>query len=104
MGRVIDLEAWRHRRPTRVEHAGLERTPEGRDERLGPPTPLARLERAIGRLDPLVSRGTSRIGPRVETELLAITGAVTAGRVEDAATRAERLAERLEHPSSRAAR
>jgi hypothetical protein len=40
----------------------------------------------------------------VESELLAITGAVTAGRVEDAATRAERLAERLEHPSSRAAR
>jgi hypothetical protein len=35
---------------------------------------------------------------------LAITGAVTAGRVEDAAARAERLAERLEHPSSRAAR
>jgi hypothetical protein len=51
-----------------------------------------------------VNRGTGRIGPRVETELLAITGAVTAGRVEDAASRAERLAERLEHPSSRAAR
>jgi hypothetical protein len=106
MGRVIDLDAWRRRRPAQVGHTGLERTPEGpaQDERLGPPAPLARLERAIGRLDPLVNGGTSRIGPRVETELLAITGAVTAGRVEDAATRAERLAERLEHPSSRAAR
>jgi len=52
----------------------------------------------------MINGGTGRIGPRVETELLAITGAVTAGRVEDAASRAERLAERLEHPSSRAAR
>ena len=106
MGRVIDLEAWRRGRPARAEHAGLERAPEGRarDERLWPRAPLARLERAIGRLDPLVNGGTGRIGSRVETELLAITGAVTAGRVEDAASRAERLAERLEHPSSRAAR
>jgi len=104
MGRVIDLEAWRLRRPALAEHVGLERPLEGRDGRLWPPTSLARLERAIGRLDPLVNGGTGRIGPRVETELLAITGAVTAGRVEDAATRAERLAERLEHPSSRAAR
>jgi len=104
MGRVIDLEAWRLRRPARAEHVGLERPLEGRDGRLWPPTSLARLERAIGRLDPLVNGGTGRIGPQVETELLAITGAVTAGRVEDAATRAERLAERLEHPSSRAAR
>jgi hypothetical protein len=53
-------------------------------------------------LDSLVARGTGRIGPRVEAELLAITGAVTAGRTDDAAERAERLAERLEHPSARA--
>jgi hypothetical protein len=83
------------------ESAGLD---EGRHSLWSRPAPLARLERAIGRLDPLVNGGTGRIGPRVETELLAITGAVTAGRVEDAAARAERLAERLEHPSSRAAR
>jgi hypothetical protein len=101
MGRVIDLEAWRCRRPRIAEHAA---DGPARTERPEPGAPIARLERAIGRLDPLVNRGTSRIGPRVETELLAITGAVTAGRVEDAATRAERLAERLEHPSSRAAR
>ena len=101
MGRVIDLQAWRHRRPRTEEAAALERA---RHVRSRPGSPLARLDRAIGRLDPLVNGGTGRIGPRVETELLAITGAVTAGRVEDAATRAERLAERLEHPSSRAAR
>lgn len=80
MGRVIDLDAWRR------EH--------DRD-------PLRRLERAIGRLDSLLSRGSGRIGPRVESELLAITGAVTSGLVEQAADRAERLAERLEHPSAR---
>jgi len=101
VGRVIELDAWRRRRlpPDEDPSLGLARsglaTPSG---------PLARLERAIGRLDPLVNGGTGRIGSRVETELLAITGAMTAGRVEDAATRAERLAERLEHPSSRAAR
>lgn len=101
MGRVIDLEVWRRRRPRIEEGAGLDQGRHGLWRRRAP---LARLERAIGRLDPLVNGGTGRIGPRVETELLAITGAVTAGRVEDAATRAERLAERLEHPSSRAAR
>ena len=101
MGRVIDLEAWRRRRPRMDESPCLDLGRHGLWRR---PAPIARLERAVGRLDPLVNGGTGRIGPRVETELLAITGAVTAGRVEDAATRAERLAERLEHPSSRAAR
>lgn len=80
MGSVIDLTAWREER----EH-----------------DPLRRLERAIGRLDALLARGSGRIGPLVEAELLAITGAVTAGLAEDAADRAERLAERLEHPSAR---
>lgn len=109
VGTVIDLEAWRRRpasdgerdhepglEPNQVQAEGL--TPE-RGRRT-----LARLERAVARLDPLVRRGTGRIGPRVETELLTITGAVTAGRVRDAADRAERLAERLKHPSSLAAR
>lgn len=98
MGRVIDLEAWRR---------GRFGTGEESDGELGrePGNPaLARLERAVARLDPLVRRGTGRLGPRVETELLSITGAVTAGRVRDAAERAERLAERLAHPSSLAAR
>jgi hypothetical protein len=98
MGTVIELAVWRRRRPRIDDVPRFDRGLEPGS------TPLARLERAIGRLDPLVNVGTGRIGPRVETELLAITGAVTAGRVEDAATRAERLAERLEHPSSRTAR
>lgn len=83
MGLLIDLTAWR----------------EARDR-----DPVVRLERAIGRLDRLLSEGPGRIGHRVESELLAITGAVTAGLAEEAAERAERLADRLEHPASRAAR
>jgi hypothetical protein len=80
MGSVIDLAAWLQ------EHE--------RD-------PVARLERAIRRLEAQLRRGTGRIGPRVESELLAITGAMTANLQEEAAERAERLAERLEHPSAR---
>lgn len=83
MGTLIDLEAWRE------QHE--------RD-------PVVRLERAVRRLDRLLGEGPVRIGPRVESELLAITGAVTAGIAEEAAERAERLADRLEHPTSRAAR
>jgi hypothetical protein len=101
MGTVIELDVWRRRRPRIDEDARVDQGRQGLWRRT---VPLARLERAIGRLDPLINSGTGRIGPRVETELLAITGAVTAGRVEHAATRAERLAERLEHPSSRAVR
>jgi hypothetical protein len=62
---------------------------------------VKRLERAIVRLELQLSRGPSRLGPRVEAELLAITGAVSAGLRDEAAERAERLAERLEHPSAR---
>jgi hypothetical protein len=80
MGTVIDLAAWQQAR----EH-----------------DPVARLERAISRLESRLEHGMGRIGPRVEAELLAITGAITAGHEEEAAERAERLAERLEHPSAR---
>jgi uncharacterized protein YigA (DUF484 family) len=80
MGTVVELRAWREAR-----------------ER----NPVARLERAISRLEAQLARGTGRIGPRVEAELLAITTAMTANRQEEAAERAERLAERLEHPSAR---
>jgi len=83
VGILIDLEAWRE------QHE--------RD-------PVVRLERAIRRLDRLLGDGPGRIGRRVESELLAITGAVTSGIAEEAAERAERLADRLEHPASRAAR
>jgi len=80
MGRVIDLAAWREQREL---------------------DPMVRLEHAIARLDSLLQVGSGRIGPHVESELLAITGAVTAGLRHEAAEGAERLAERLEHPSAR---
>jgi hypothetical protein len=90
MGAVIDLAAWRRRR----EHVVL----------IEDRVPVPRLDAAVARLERLMRSGTGRISARVEAELLAITGAVTAGRMEEAAARAERLAERLEHPSSSLAR
>jgi hypothetical protein len=60
MGDVVDLQEWRQRH---------ERDPE------------TRLERAIARLDALLKRGSGRLGGRVETELLAITGAVAGSRL-----------------------
>jgi hypothetical protein len=92
VGRILDLEAWRHEHRLVVREVDDEVALQ----------PLRRLEQAIRRLDGLVARGTGRISSRVESELLAIMGAVTAGRPEEAAERAERLAERLEHPSARA--
>lgn len=80
MGQVIELAEWLEARE--------------RD-------PVVRLERAVARLEVQLERGPSRLGRRVESELLAITGAVTAGLQEEAAERAQRLAERLEHPSAR---
>lgn len=80
MGQVIELAEWLEARE--------------RD-------PVVRLERAVARLEVQLERGPSRLGRRVESELLAITGAVTTGLQEEAAERAERLAERLEHPSAR---
>lgn len=80
MGEVVHLQEWLERREK---------------------DPLTRLVRAIVRLDGLLTYGSGRLGSRVESELLAITGAVTAGLEDEAAERAERLAERLEHPSAR---
>ncbi|MGZ4114517.1 MAG: hypothetical protein ACXVQT_05495 [Actinomycetota bacterium] len=94
MGAVIDLAAWKKRRE-RVVLAG---------DPVASPVPVPRLDAAVARLERLMRSGTGRISARVETELLAITGAVTAGRMNEAAQRAERLAERLEHPSSSLAR
>jgi hypothetical protein len=100
MGQVVDLQAWRLRKQ------GLATQPVLLDP--GQPQPAAQERPAVARLDAAVRRieramasGQRRISERVETELLALTGAVSAGRTEEAATRAERLAERLEHPSSR---
>jgi len=91
VAQVIDFQAWR--REHRIEALVAPDDDES----------LRRLERAIMRLDGLVAKGTSRLGRRVESELLAITGAVTAGLTKEAVERAERLAERLEHPSARTA-
>jgi hypothetical protein len=92
VGRIVDLEAWRREHRLVVREVPDEVAQQ----------PLRRLERAIRRLDDLVARGTGRISSRVERELVQIMGAVTAGRPTEAAERAERLAERLEHPSARA--
>lgn len=80
MGQVVDLADWRDAR-----------------ER----SPVARIERAIRRLEAQLEHGTGRIGRLVEAELLAIIGAMASGHQDEAAERAERLAERLEHPSAR---
>jgi hypothetical protein len=99
MGTVVDLRDWRTRRDLRDRL----RQP-ANDRRDGGRTPVPRLDAAVARLERLMRGGTGRISARVETELLAITGAVTAGRMDEAARRAERLAERLAHPSSSLAR
>ncbi len=80
MDTVVDLLQWRRSRRA-----------EGVDE-------VERLERAIGHLDSVASaslEGTGPLEPWVETELLAILGALAADLLADAAVRAERLAGRL---------
>lgn len=90
MGRVIDLSSW------------LER----HDRHPAPPTEaLDRLDRAVARLDPLLQEVMRKGSPEheIETELLAVTGALAVGFTDEAALRAERLSRRLEarlrHPS-----
>jgi hypothetical protein len=101
VGRVIDFEVWRRRlRPGSEPSSPSEQpslAPEGR-------SPTDRLDAVLGRLDPLVRSGSGHVATRVETELLAIIGAVNSGLLDEALARAERLTSRLEHPSARAAR
>jgi hypothetical protein len=61
---------------------------------------LSRLEESVGRLDPLVRRSRNRLHEAVQRELLAIAAEVSRGRPLDAAARADRLADRLEHPAA----
>lgn len=92
MDRVIDLAAWRR---LRAVQAGAHPAGAGGGEA---DRRVARLERAVERLHSLVSKAVDRDGRlegRVETELLAIMGQLTVGSVGDAASRAERLADRL---------
>lgn len=92
MGRIISIEDWRarHDRPKSTTH------PAGTGRSAG--DPVARLERAVARLEPLldeVVRGGGPTRAQVETELLAVSGAVSLQMYGDAAARVERLATRL---------
>ena len=92
MGTVTDLRRWRAQRE-RTAAARLVVTVDA----------VRRLERAVRRLDPAVASVAAPDGtvdPRIETELLAITGAVSIGETDQALERAERLADRLEHPAA----
>lgn len=61
---------------------------------------LERLDQAVGRLDPLVSGQRQHLTPSVERELTRIATDVSAGLAQQAADRAERLADLLEHPAA----
>jgi hypothetical protein len=77
MGSVISIEAWRQERQA--------------DD------PSERLEQAVFELDGVLQGLPPKrlADPLVERELLAITGAVSVGLLDDAADRAERLTDRL---------
>ncbi|MGH2631584.1 MAG: hypothetical protein ACRDHI_13650 [Actinomycetota bacterium] len=82
MAQVISLDDFRARRTGPLAHA------------------VQRLDRAVGRLDPLVRDRTGRLVPSVERELALIARDVGAGNPLQAAIRAERLADLLEHPAA----
>ncbi|MGZ8805423.1 MAG: hypothetical protein ACXWZG_09000 [Microbacterium sp.] len=82
MAQVISLDDYRTRR-----HGPLAQA-------------VQRLDRAVGRLDPLVRGRTGHLAPSVERELALIARDVGGGRPLQAAIRAERLADLLEHPAA----
>jgi hypothetical protein len=99
MSGIVDLLEWHRRRAVQTPEPEPSEPPP--DEAVSPEI-VARLERAIDRLTPLVTRtldSGERLQPKVETELLAIMGELTVGLVGEAATRAERLVGRLEAAS-----
>jgi hypothetical protein len=71
-----------------------------RDRRFPGVVAMQRLEQAVGRLDVVVQRRPGRMAPTVERELLIIARAVSSGMPREAADRAERLADLLEHPAA----
>jgi hypothetical protein len=81
MAQVISLDSYRERRDPLA-------------------AAMARLEGAVGRLDPLVTGRRGILSPRVERELAAIAREVALGHPQEAADRAERLADLLEHPAA----
>jgi hypothetical protein len=78
MGTVTSIEDWR-------------------SERAPVDDPSDRLERAVQALDAALRETSSHLlaDPQIERDLLAITGAVSIGLLEEAADRAERLRELL---------
>ena len=81
MGRVVDLGAYRERRRAALAD------------------PIARLERAVRRLDAILAHPSARrhlARPEVEAELRAINAQVSMGLAERAAERIERLIASLE--------
>jgi hypothetical protein len=62
---------------------------------------MQRLEAAVGRLEPLIRSGSAKLTPSMEHELEAIAKEVAFGYPRQAAVRAERLADLLEHPAFR---
>jgi hypothetical protein len=73
---------------------------EYRDRRSPELTVMRRLDRAVGRLDSVIRRRPGRMVPMVEREILLIARAVSSGMPLEAADRAERLADLLEHPAA----
>jgi len=86
MGEIVLLAEYRDRRSPKLTVPDL--------------TVMERLERAVGRLDSIVRRRPGRMAPTVERELLLIARAVSSGMPLEAADRAERLADLLEHPAA----
>jgi hypothetical protein len=74
------------------------RLDEFRDRR-GPADAFIRLDAAVARLDPLVRDRGDRLPPNLVRQLTAIARMAEAGRAREAARRAERLADVLEHPA-----
>jgi hypothetical protein len=106
MDGIVDLLARRRTPPGSLEAEGdgSDRSavvlsfPAPQPARPDDPESMARLERAIDRLHDIVSRALlarGRVEPRVETEMLAILGELAMDCVDDAAARAERLAQGL---------
>ncbi len=113
MGEVIHIEAWRAGPARRSDRSGTAfgtasltgRRPiaTSRTPHIAPDGPVARLERAVGRIDRVTARVQARGGhlaADVETELLALVGQISLGLVDEAATRAEHLADMLGGASS----
>jgi hypothetical protein len=61
---------------------------------------VERLDAMIARLEPLVRDRRGRLTPTIEKELVLIAHAVSAGLPRDAADRAQRLVDLLEHPAA----